>query len=359
MANKQDLYKAAQILSERREEFLKYPEEFKLVLEELKKAAREDDENDEAGDGEDHGDGYSVVDDPNEGGDDDEAAKWLKDQEGKKGEEKQEAAPEQNKYNKDWQPRTDYTPEQAAAVEGHKKNGYTHREAERMAGAHKGPMDFMSAMKSGVNPSMMSDKMMGDLKPLAKMWLEEADKKEKLNANPEVNPMKAAAGKLTQAHEAAHADYSKAYNDFLGSDEVKGLKGKDRHQAIQKWKTDYKTSNPEHEAGKESVSTAGQAFKENKGAAKQNLQDKIAHITSGGQSMPAEMSANEAMQHLGGGKTEEGYQGTIVSDPSASFAARNPKLLASLQPEQQERLKAVDSAAKSQGKVRIRKGGAQ
>jgi hypothetical protein len=220
-------------------------------------------------------------------------------------------------------------------------------------------MDFVSAMRSGVSPSMMSDKMMSDLKPLAKLWLEEADKKEKLSADPEVNPMKAAAGKMAQAHETQHADYSKAYNEFLNSDSVKGLKGKDRHQAIQKWKGEWKASNPEHEAGHQAVSETQQAFKENKGAAKQSLQDKIAHITSGGQSMPTEMSANEAMQHLGGGKSEEGYQGQIVSDPSASFAARNPKLLAALKPEQQERLKAVDSAAKSLGKVRVRKGGAQ
>jgi hypothetical protein len=83
------------------------------------------------------------------------------------------------------------------------------------------------------------------------------------------------------------------------------------------------------------------------------------HIMSGGQSMPADMSTAEAMQHLGGGKTEEGYQGSITQDPSAGFAARNPKLLAAMKPEQQERLNRVDSAAKAQGKIRIRKGGQQ
>lgn len=341
-----EIYKMAQIFASRRGEFAKYPEEFKHVLETLKKAAK--DEEDE------YGDGFSEVDDPNEGGDEDDADKWLKEQEGKKDKEPEAKS---SKYTKDWEPSSNYTPKQQAAVEQHMKNGYTHREAERLAGAHKGPMDFQSAMKSGISPSMMSDKMMGDLKPLAKLWLEEADKKEKLKANPEVNPMKHAAGKLTQAHEDQNAEYSKAYNQLLGSDSVKGLKGKDRHQAIQKWKSDWKNSNPDHEAGHESVSNAGHAFGENKAAAKQSLQDKIAHITSGGQSMPGEMSANEAMQHLGGGKTEEGYQGTIIQDPSAHFAARNPKLLAALKPDQQERLKAVDSAAKSLGKVRVRKGG--
>jgi hypothetical protein len=189
--------------------------------------------------------------------------------------------------------------------------------------------------------------------------LEEADRKEKMSANPETNPMKHASGKMLEAHEKGTAAYAKAHNEFLASDALKGLKGKDRHQAIQAWKAEYKQKNPDHEGGLAGASEAQKTYGSSKEAAKQSLKEKMDHIMSGGQSMPADMSTAEAMQHLGGGKTEEGYQGSITQDPSAGFAARNPKLLAAMKPEQQERLNRVDSAAKAQGKIRIRKGGQQ
>lgn len=340
------IYTIAEELVKNKDELLKYPDFFEDILQDLRKASKKD-----------FGDGYSIVDDPNEGGEEDDADKWLKEQEagGEKKEEKQ-AAPQRKQHMADWQPRGDYNDKEKVAIDQHMKNGYSHREAERMAGAHKGPTDFRSAMKSGVAPSMMSDKMLNDIKPLAKQWLEEADKKEKLSANPETNPVKHASGRLMDAHEKNTAGFNKDYNEFLGSDKVKGLKGRDRHQAIQEWKSAWKESNPEYTAGLEGVSNAQKTFGESKQAAKESLEDKMRHISSGGQSMPTDMSAQEALQHLGGGKTEEGYQGQIVQDPSATFAQKNPKLLAALKPEQQDRLKRVDSAARSQGVVRVRKG---
>lgn len=334
-------YNTAIELLKHKDELLKYPDTFEAVLHSLRKAI--DDE---------YGEGFSVVDDPNESGEGDEAEKWLQEHGSKEGASQEK----QVRRMADWQPRSDYSDSEKAAIEQHMKDGYTHREAERMAGAHKGPMDFISAMRSGVNPSMMSQKMMGQLKPLAKLWLQEADKEDKRRADPEINPLKHASGKMAEAHEKNTSKFNDAYNQFLGSDAVKGLKGKDRHMAIQQWKSDWKKSNPEHDAGLADVSSTQKLFSEARGAAKQNLNEKIAHIMGGGQSMPTEMTEAEAMQHLGGGKSEEGYHGSIVQDPSASFATRNPKLIASLKPEQQERLKMIDSAAQSQGKIRRRPG---
>jgi hypothetical protein len=356
--NKKDLFAVTSELLKHKDELLKEPEAFKLVLESLRKAAKDD---------EDYGDGFSIVDDPNEDFEGDEADKWLKAQEGKKGEAEPEKAaeePAQRRYMRDWEPQAEYSPEQQSAIDKHMANGYSHREAERMAGAHKSTMDLVSAMRSGVAPSMMSDKMMGDLKPLAKLWLEEADKQDKLKADPESNTVKRHTGKLMEAYDKHAGDYNKAYNEFLASDKLKDkdgkpLKGKDRHTAVQNWKTEWKQQNPQHGEGMQNISEVQQQYAYNQNKAKESVEDKMKHIYSGGQSMPTEMSDAEAMQHLGGGKTEEGYQGTIIQDPSASFAARNPQLLAALKPEQQERLNRVDSAAKAQGKVRIRKGGAQ
>lgn len=352
MNNIEMLYKIGLYIRDNKDELLKNPDSFKTTLELLKKAKDDADE---------YGEGFSVVDDPNEDFEEDDAAKWLKEQKDKP-EKKTEAksAPEekeQKKYLSEWKPREDYSEKEKAAIKQHMDAGYSHREAERMAGAHKGPSDHKSAMKSGIAPSMMSDTMINQLKPLAKEWLENADRVEKLKADPNVNPMKHASGKLMAAHEAHTGDYSKAYNDFLTSDSVKNLKGRERHNAIQEWKGAWKKDNPGFAEGMADVSNTQKAFGEAKESARQTLQEKLSHIMTGGISMPTEMSDQEAMQHLGGSKTDEGgYTGSIIKDPSANFAAKNPKLLSSLNQDQLGRLKRIDSAASAQGVVRRRKG---
>lgn len=260
-----------------------------------------------------------------------------------------------DKYTRDWQPNPSYTDKQKELIDQHMKDGYSHREAERLAGAHKTPSDFVSALKSGIAPSTMSERMMSQLKPLAREWIENADKQEKLRADPEKNTVKRQAGMMTQAHEKSTANFTKDYNNFLSSDEVKGLKGKDRHAAVTKWKADWKSANPEHNEGLAGVSDVQNKFAFDQSKAREETKNKVSEVATG-KAMPTDMSEKEAMQHLGGGKTEEGYAGTIVHDPSVGFAQRNPQLAASLKPEQQERLNLVDSAAKSQGKVRVRKG---
>jgi hypothetical protein len=272
-----------------------------------------------------------------------QALKKAADEEGKK------------KYLRDWEPNSQYTDKQKEMIDKHMANGYSHREAERMAGAHKTPSDFQSALKSGIAPSIMSDKMMSQLKPLAKMWLEEADKQEKLRADPEKNTVKRAAGQLAAAHEKHTANYAKDYDKYINSDEVKNLKGRERHAAITKWKADWKAANPQHDESLANVSQAHKQFAYNQSQAREETANKLKDMSSGA-SMPADMTEQEAMQHLGGGKSEEGtYAGSIVQDPSASFAQRNPQIFNALKPEQQERMNRVDSAAATQGKVRVRK----
>ena len=345
-----ETYAVTQELMKYKDELIQHPNAFKSILEELRKATKNDEDND-------LGEGFSEVDDPNESGEEDEADKWLKENSASQDapKDKQEDTKQRKQYLSEWQPRSDYSPKEEAAVKAHMDNGYSHREAERLAGAHKGSSDFRTAMKSGIAPSMMSDKMMSDMKPLAKLWLEEADRKDKASADPESNTVKRQSGKLTEAHEKHTGDFNKAYGEFLNSDQVKDLKGRDRHNAVQEWKTKWKAENPQHDENLSNISEAQQKFAYSQPKAKETASEKHQHIMSGGQSMPTEMSDQEALQHLGGGKTEEGYQGTIVQDPSAAFAARNPQLQAALKPEQLERMKAVDSAASAQGKIRTRK----
>lgn len=330
---------AAKFIRENREELMKNLSSYEHLLSTLKKAADDYEKH-----------GMSVVDDPNQSEEEDDADKWLKEKETSKSE------PAKNIHSKDWEPRSDYSPKEAAAIKKLTDDGYSHREAERLAGAHKGPRDYRSALRSGVNPSMPSDKMMGRLKGLAKEWLDNARSHDLANADEMKNPMKHASGQMEQAHKESTGDYHKAYSDFLSSDKVKDLSPRDRHKAVQEWKGKWKQDNPDYEEGLENVSRTQSKFADAAKNIEQKNKETEEHIARGGVSEIPEMSDQEAMQHLGGGKSEEGYTGgSIIKDPVAAFAAKNPQYVKLLKPDQMDRVKRVDSAAASQGKVRVRK----
>jgi hypothetical protein len=390
------------------------PEKGKSFLEMFYKAKEED-----------FGEGFSVVDDPDQDFENDDAAKWLaeKEAEGKSGGKthgffthadaanvknmslkdakeharelvsKQPGAREHNlknanemiqsassveeladgmssfasryknvkgggtsNYSGDWKPSSELSDEQTAAIKQHMEDGYSEREAHRFAGSHKEEVDFMKALKSRIKPSMMSDKMIDDMKGLAKEWLSNADRHEKLNADIEKNPMKHASGRMLAAHEENMGDYKKAYNDFLSSDEVKDLKGRERHKAISAWKKQYREENPDHTEKISNVSQAQGSFGESREASKQSLQDKLANIISGGGFSPDETHSTQAgAQHAGislGGEGEK-PTGSITKDPMSSFAAGHQKLVGMLSDEQKARFDRINSARASQGKQTI------
>jgi hypothetical protein len=341
MSKLHSIVAAAIFVKENKEELMKNLSSYEHILSILKKAADDYEKQDISG-----------VDDPDQSDNDDPV-----DEQSKEDTPKQEpSAPQKRIYSKDWQPRSDYSPKEAEAVKKLLEEGYSHREAERLAGAHKGPRDYMSAMKSGVNPSMPSDKMMGHLKELAKEWLENARAHELSHADEMKNPVKHASGQLEQAHRGHVQNYHQAYSDFLSSDAVKDLPPRDRHKAVHEWKSKWKQENPDYEEGLENVSRVQSKFADAAKNIEQKNKETTEHIARGGVSEIPEMSDQEAMQHLGGGKTEEGYVGgSIQKDPAAAFAAKNPKYVKLLNQDQMDRMTRVDSAAAHQGKVRIRK----
>lgn len=322
------------------------PQLLDKVLEVLSKARGDDDEEDSSYGPQDFGDdqqlddedleGLNVTDDPFSD-EDDEAGKWLKENEGKKPTEasaetddEEEDAPEQAEVKQprssgysEWKAHGQYTPEQSSKMKELTGQGYSDREAERMVGAHKGPKDFQSALKHTVKPSQPSGKMLSEMKELAGHWLDRADRHGKMNANPEKNPQKFAAGKMLQAHEEHSKDFNSAYNEFLNSDELKGKKGLDRHKAVQTWKSNWNSRNPDYHGNVGAVSDSQKHYKEAGAARKKNVDESLQHILTGGYNADA-MGAQEAAQHLGGGKNDEGsYAATTIKDPSASFAERN------------------------------------
>jgi hypothetical protein len=296
----------------------------------------------------------------------DAADQWLKEQEAKP---EQEKVPLQNQERKrstftDWKPREDYSPEEKAAIDKHVADGYSHREAEHLAGAYKGPKTFDQALHHTVKPSMPSDKNLSELKELASDWLSNHERHEKLNAEADKNPIKHAAGKMLAAHEDRIKGYHDQYADFLESDEVKNLKGLARIKKVQEWKNKYKTEvNPDHDANISKVSEAQRTFKEADEARKQSLDEMLDHIARGGASMPSDTSYQEAAQSIGGEKNEDnGYVTSTKADPAAAFAANNKKFTENLaaarklaNQDQLDRMKRVDTAKAAKPATIIRR----
>lgn len=269
----------------------------------------------------------------------------------------------------DWKARDKYEPHHDVAIKDYMKQGYSHREAERLAGAHQAPTNFYDALRSSTRPSEPSAKMLEHMKSLSHGWLRDAERKAAESAEADINPQKYASGKSLAAHDAAHKDFSNAYNDFLNSDEVKGLSGRARHQAVQAWKNKWAESNPEHRDAAISAASSGKALAEAGEARAKRLKEGEASILTAGFSsgedspMTGEFSSNiageqtgsAAAQSVGGEKDEDGgYSVSIKKDPNLVFSQQNPeyvkqlksKLATKLAPEQTQRMSAVDSFKK-------------
>lgn len=410
---KEEILRGISEILKKHEDYLNdNPEVFYTIEDRLFKAidyedweGEEDPEEDEEGYGEGYGDDLfdRVPSEDEEGVEDideeDEASRWLAEQEQQRGETgdntdvaedrpvqqeaeeepKQEAPAEVSKPSKpskrssrylDWQPRSEYSDEHSQAIQEYMDEGYSHREAERLAGAHEAPSDFHSALRHTVNPSEPSPKMLEQMKELSYEWLKGADRKQMETAEAGVNPIKYATGKSLSAHEEAHKDFSEAYSDFISSDEVKGLKGRERHKAIRAWKQDWRQKNPEYREKAIQAAGAGKHFGEAGEARRQRREEGTQAILeagkSGGQDFgggyseaasgagEGKMSDQMAAQMVGGVKGESGYQANIQKDPAAVFAERNPDYIKSLRdkaakkldPEQTKRMSAIDSFKK-------------
>jgi hypothetical protein len=335
------------------------------------------------------------------GADDDEseADKWLRENDPARAEQEQAEAPvsqepsedeqpvmdlppeapkkaepkERSSKMGDWKPQGQYKPEHDKAIKEHMANGYSHREAERLAGAHKAPTDFYSALRSGTRPSEPSPKMLAQMKELSHGWLRNAERKAGESAEADVNPQKYASGKTLAAHDAAHKDFASDYEKFLGSDDVKGLTGRARNQAVNDWKSKWQEANPEHHDKAVQAAGSGKALAEAGDARKKRLQEGQASLLTAGFSsgednpMAGEYSSGAAgesqgktaaAQNVGAAQSEgdegQGFSTNIKKDPHAVFAEKNPeyikhlrtKLQTKMAPEQAERMTAIDSFKK-------------
>jgi hypothetical protein len=294
-------------------------------------------------------------------------------------EEYDEPKPEKKSSGRmrEWKPKDSYKPEHDAKIKEFIGQGFSHREAERLAGAHEAPTNFYDALRHSVRPSEPSPKMLEIMRDHARKWKENHAKVTESHAEADVNPQKYASAKSLAAHDAVHKDFATEYQKFLDSDETKKLTGRARHQAIQAWKNKWHEENPEHREAAKQAAAAGTAFKEANAARKQRRDEGMASILTAGFSsgednpMAGEFSSgaagetpetrgmSAAGQMVGAEQDEDGggFQTNTKKDPNLVFAEQFPeyvknakeKLATKLKPEQLQRMTAVDSF-KNKGK---------
>ena len=178
----------------------------------------------------------------------------------------------------------------------------------------------------------------GDLQPsreeLAQMrqytrpWEQHARDRAKLEAEAHVNPVKHHQGRLIEARNMSHADRQKAYEAMTQSPEFQNADPITQMEMEGKFHEDWHKQNPEHLsnallAHHEAHKKGGQA----KQAYAQAKDEKIRHIGGGGIN-PDAMSLEEGMQHVGGSRDDEDSAPSGISqDKSAAFAAGNQEFI--------------------------------
>jgi hypothetical protein len=251
----------------------------------------------------------------------------------------------------DWQQQPDHSPEELSQIQKLVDDGYHPREAAHLisnTGVGRGEYrSFDKAKHSTVRPTMLSDKVLSELKDIARQRLEQYEAHAGKGAQPEQQPVKYAAHQMKMTHGEKTANYHKAYTDFLASDDLKGLSPLERHKKIQSWKSEWKNSNPDYEKSLVDVANIGSKYKEAEEARKQHVEEIKHHLVHGGAPIEsatgeddvetsAPMSARAISEHMGlGGEDEdEGQKISAQRDPSTRFSSSHRRFVESvLKPE--------------------------
>lgn len=174
---------------------------------------------------EDMPEGMSVVDHPDDSfEDDDEAGQWLAQQHDKA----KVSHPSSSKWEAG-----EVSDKQKEIIDQAMKDGHTEKEAHWLAGQKV----------HGTKAEAHSSKVFGILKEAAQKHIDNEAYNARVEASESVNPAKYAEGRRIDAFAHHTDDYKQAHNDFLSSDDLKDLSPRDRHAAIQAWKSDYKAQN--------------------------------------------------------------------------------------------------------------------
>lgn len=151
---------------------------------------------------------------------------------------------------------------------------------------------------------------------------------QKLQADPSKNPVLAHQGNIVEARNQHHKDRNSAYQAFVNSDDYKNADPITQMEMDDKFENDWRSNNPDQM--KNAMQAHHEAHQKGKAGADLHAAAKDAQIRgilSGGASPDTGMSTEEALQHIGGSKGEEGTEGTIHQDPASSFAMGNQEFI--------------------------------
>jgi len=185
--------------------------------------------------------------------------------------------------------------------------------------------------KEKIGPDIDPDRL-GALKKVTGHWLQHAEQLKNMRSDARVNPVLFGEGHRAAAHNSVHEDFVSAHRALTNSPDFTKLTGVQKMRAEVAFKKDWMNKNPDHNlnAGA-AVAGAHQMHGKALDLHNKEMNARKAHILAGGQGTSSEgaMSSQEAAQHVGAGKDEDGgYQSSVVSDPAAVFASRFKNQLA-------------------------------
>lgn len=239
-----------------------------------------------------------------------------------------DSAPGENKSGGRWKPNEkNYKPEHIKQIEELKNQGYTHREAERMARAHAGPNTLDDAYNSSHDIEEPSVAFLNSLKPHAEKFISSWNKRRISTAEAEKNPELYATGKIKEDFANHHKDRESAWNAELSKPENATLGRREKLALRTKFNQEWDQKNPSYKEGFVGLN-AKQHNTEAKDRYQQSFHEQLEHLLTANMSGEGAMDSKTVGQHMGGAKTEEGgYESSKVRDPMAAFAQQNPHVV--------------------------------
>ena len=241
----------------------------------------------------------------------------------------------------EWQPKSQYAPHHEKAIKELLGQGFSPREAERMADAHD-KLSSNQMISSRTPPSHPSEKMLGIMKDLAGKWHADVTHKIGLGANPEENPelnfnsvKNQTVGNVFDAMHNATDAYKKSISHVKDPKQLTNMLTDFQHEWLQN--NQHFLTNL-HDAAEKvgQTATGNKEARENK--RKEGQMAIIGATRASGEEAPSAAgdlsnmqggAANKeaAKQSAGGFKTdEEGpTQTSTMKDPAHTLATRNPE----------------------------------
>jgi hypothetical protein len=174
---------------------------------------------------------------------------------------------------RDWKPNPVYSPEHKKEIDALIQEGFTPREAEREAGAHKFGANY--------NPSLPSAKKLEALKRVAGPYMKAHGEKKLSEADAAVNQNLATTAEFKQHNKEIHEPLNEKLSAFITSPEALNMSPRQLSAAKKAIREKHHEENPEHKE-KAASFTHTDIAKKNKETADQRKEEEILALLGGG-----------------------------------------------------------------------------